>query len=514
MSFRSVCGRTGRIGRLAAQNAPLGAPALGVVLCAALTGAFASLAAAQHGAGYAADRRASPELVVSMVAGPSNSSRPAVAGATFEVRVYVRNKGNRTAPRSFVRFHLLRNTPKRREIGLSGQAAITRLKPGQTSHARTTVRVPAATPPGSWRLVGCAFAGATIRERTMGNNCRVAAKPLRVTRPGCQQHVTPDGWASSEERIEKLSAPIPEAPFHASINGASIGATKLLAFASRFAGGSDFPQALVIYSSGYLRVRPASDSAPAFGQSLVLGPAIWASSASFPAGAFFSNPQIQRVDVNTSALDSACDGALRLHIVAGGEGAAASSPTTDKIMKLAWDIVLKQPTAQETEIQVAGTFAFTQQVRPDPTRTSELQSFKLFQISSMYIDAGRHDVDGFRYRDASGPVTVVYEPGMLGHLVPAIPTAIDPLAPVLDSVQSGSALPNGKTPSYRITLGAISGPMAPPTIPRAWLAATSDVNQDNLGLWAYQRPLDVIPAWSAGEIRFTLEATGQPIAPF
>lgn len=506
VSSRSLCRRPGRIARFASRGAGLGVSVFGIVLWAVLAGAVASFGAARDGHSVTTTRQASADLVVSSLHNPPPRRR---AGATLRVTLSVRNKGNRTAPRSSVAFYL---SQKGKKIKLLGQATIKRLKPGQKSPAVTTiVRIPVTTPPGSWRLLGCADVGDKIHERNKRNNCRVAAKPIIVTTAQCEQGLTANGWASGEERIDKLPASIPEAPFEAKINGTSIGTTRLLAFSNRLGDSNDFPQALVIYSSGYLRLRPAADPGPAFGQSLVLGPAIWGTSASFPATTFFSHPQIQQVDIDTSALDATCHGALKIHIIANQAGSPASTPTTNQIMNLTWDIVLNQPTAQATEIHVSGTFAFTELVTPDASRTAEFQSFKLFQISSMYIDADHHDVDGFRYRSTSGPTIVSYNAGLLDHLVPATPTAIDPQTPVLDSIQSAPAQPNGNTPSYRITLGPTSGPMVPPTTPRAWLASTTDVNQDNLGLWAYQRPLDVIPAASRGTIQFTLAATAQPL---
>ena len=70
--------------------------------------------------------------------------------------------------------------------------------------------------------------------------------------------------------IKKLRALIPEDPFEVLINGKSMGMTKLLSFAKRVSNTSRFPQVLVIYSSGYLRLKPGADPTPPlpFGQSL------------------------------------------------------------------------------------------------------------------------------------------------------------------------------------------------------------------------------------------------------
>jgi hypothetical protein len=84
--------------------------------------------------------------------------------------------------------------------------------------------------------------------------------------------------------IKKLRTFIPEDPFEVLINGKSMGMTKLLSFAKRVPNTSRFPQVLVIYSSGYLRLKAGADPTPPmpFGQSLFLGPAISGTSNSCP----------------------------------------------------------------------------------------------------------------------------------------------------------------------------------------------------------------------------------------
>jgi hypothetical protein len=335
--------------------------------------------------------------------------------------------------------------------------------------------------------------------------------------PACLRSFSATGWTTREWTIERLGASIPEDSFEARIDGTSIGATELLAFANRLGSTERVPQVLVIASSGYLRLKPGADPDPPlpFGQSLVLGPAVFGSSTSFPASTLFFNPRVQRVGVDTSQLGADCHGTLRIRIAAEDEGLPADSTKTNQIMDLAWDVALHEPSAEETQIEVSGSFTFTEQVTPDPTRTAEFQSFRLYQISSMFIDSDRHDVDAFRYRGASGPVAVAYTPSQAGQLLPAIPTAMDPQMPVLDSLHTDDAgMPNGDTPSYRITLGTTTGPMAPPTTPRAFFTATDDLNDDNLGLWAHQRPLEVIPAGTTGSIRFVVRATADPLPPF
>jgi hypothetical protein len=323
-------------------------------------------------------------------------------------------------------------------------------------------------------------------------------------------------WNTNVWQIASLPAQIPEAPFAATVDGASLGTTPLLAFSHRVAGTARVPQVFVLYASGYLRMKSGADPDPAlpFGQSLILGPAVVGSSSSFPAGAFFLHPQLQTVAVDSSRLDANCHGQLVIHVTAGGAGLSSASTATNRIMNLAWTIALDEPTAQEGRISVDGTFQFTEQVTPDPVRTSEFQSLRLVQLSSLFIDSAHHDANGLRYRDASGAVTVNYNPAQANSLLPSSPTALDPLTPVLDSVNTDdTAAPNGNTPSYRLTLAAATGPMSGPPTPRAYFNSNQNVNDDNLGVWLFERPSDIIPSGSTGRIAYTVQATTDPLPP-
>ena len=77
-------------------------------------------------------------------------------------------------------------------------------------------------------------------------------------------------------------------------------------------------------------------------------------------------------------------------------------------MNLAWTLTLNEPSDQATMLNVAGTFEFTEDVIPDQVKTAEADSMRLLQISTMFIDNLRHDVDAFRFRNSDGVVTVDY----------------------------------------------------------------------------------------------------------
>ncbi|HEU4706056.1 MAG TPA: hypothetical protein VFS64_02590 [Solirubrobacterales bacterium] len=319
---------------------------------------------------------------------------------------------------------------------------------------------------------------------------------------------------NEEWTIEKLAADIPEAPFKVRIDDVAIGETRLLTFANRVGRSNRFPQVLVISSSGYMRLKPGADPVPPlpFGQSLVLGPAVFGSSTSFPASTLFFNPQVQQVNVDTSKLHRNGKGTLVIEAIARDRSLPATDTHTNQVMDLKWKLSLAEPTKARTRLRVDGSFRFTEAFVPDPVRTSELQSFRLVQVSSMFIDGARHDVDGFRYPSDSGLVNVAYNPGQANTLLPASPSPLSATTPILDSVHSDDVgAPNGNTPSYRLRIGEAAGPLSGPLYPRAYFNDSQDLNDDNLGLWIYRQPLAAIPAGTSGRIRFGLTATADPL---
>jgi hypothetical protein len=328
----------------------------------------------------------------------------------------------------------------------------------------------------------------------------------------------PPCWAkkfdNGEWTVATAAAGIPEDPFKVRIDDVAFGKGRLVTFANRVGRSRRIPQVLVISSSGYLRLKPGADPSPPlpFGQSLVLGPAIFGSSSAFPGSTLFFNPQVQQVNVDTSRLHRNGKGSLAIEILARDRNLPATDTHTNQVMNLRWKLVLAEPIREKTRLHVDGRFTFTEEVVPDPVRTSELQSFRLVQLSSMFIDTARHDVDGFRYRTDGGLVDVAYAPARANTLLPVTPSPLSGSVPVLDSIHSDDAgLPNGNTPSYRLRIEQATGPLSGPLYPRAYFDSSQDLNDDNLGLWLHRSPAQVIPAHAQGRIQFRLTATADPL---
>ncbi|WON74125.1 hypothetical protein [Nitrosospira sp. Is2] len=312
--------------------------------------------------------------------------------------------------------------------------------------------------------------------------------------------------------IKKLRTAIPEDPFEVLINGKSMGRTKLLSFAKRVPNTNRFPQVLVIYSSGYLRLKVGADPTPTlpFGQSLVLGPAISGTSTSFPKRTLFFHPQLQRVAVDTSQLGR--DGTGRLLIqITSSRSSSPNSATTNQIMNLSWALILEDPSDLATTLHVAGTFELTEDVVPDPVQTEKFESVRLLQVSTMYIDNVRHDVDALRFLTGGNVVTLSYSPALANLLLPISPTSLDQGMPMFDSVHTDDVgQPNGNTPSYRIRINSTTGPMTGPIMVRAFFNRSQNLHNDNLGLWAFQQPPASIKKGTTGNIDYTVIASINP----
>lgn len=315
--------------------------------------------------------------------------------------------------------------------------------------------------------------------------------------------------------IQKRRTRIPQAPFDVSIDGQSMGTARLLVFARHDPSTGHFPQVLALYASGYLRLKAGADPTPPlpFGQSLVLGPAIWGTSTSFPKTTLFFHSQLQRVAIETSPTHE--DGTHRvvIQVTAATTKRSAGSITTNRIMDLAWTLTLEQASDQATVLAVAGRYELTEEVIPDPGKTAEAQSLRLLQISTMFIDGRRHDVNALRWRTADGVITQHYAPDLANVMLPETPSWLDPETPVFESLQTdAAAAPNGRTPSYRITIDTTTGHLSGPVMVRAFFNRSQRLSDDNLGLWVFQQPPERFARGTTGSINYQVIASTEPLS--
>lgn len=114
-------------------------------------------------------------------------------GASLRVRDSIRNAGTAVAPRSRASFYL-----GTRRIG---GRTVASLHPGAVSRRSTGLKIPDSIPAGSYSLRACVDPLARIAESNERNNCRAAARRVRVDR-------TPPSFAGLEQVTTCIPGPI------------------------------------------------------------------------------------------------------------------------------------------------------------------------------------------------------------------------------------------------------------------------------------------------------------------
>ena len=144
------------------------------------TAVAAALVAAVVGADTAAAQSELPDLVVTRISNP-----PSVVGVGGEFRITdrVTNRGPGFARRSTTRYFIARSAAGRiddeKGILLRGSRTVELLAPRASSGLPRDVEVP-DVPAGTYDVVACADARRKVRERNEANNCRAAARTMRV----------------------------------------------------------------------------------------------------------------------------------------------------------------------------------------------------------------------------------------------------------------------------------------------------------------------------------------------
>ncbi len=126
-------------------------------------------------AGASARPQARPDLVEAKLSNPPDT---APAGERFMVTDRVRNRGGAAARRSTSAYYLIGT--KRFSVGFR---LVRRLGVGKTNVGSSFVVIPPSAPAGFYRLRVCADARHVVREASESDNCRYAARKLRVTKP-------------------------------------------------------------------------------------------------------------------------------------------------------------------------------------------------------------------------------------------------------------------------------------------------------------------------------------------
>jgi hypothetical protein len=261
-------------------------------------------------------------------------------------------------------------------------------------------------------------------------------------------------------------------PMAVTLNGASAGNAALIRI-YHVTTGQRMPQVAVLYANGFVRLKQNADPAGApipFGTSAVLGPAYWPK-----ATTYHHNPQLRTLRLTTSALPA------RLELQATG---------TNQDLKIVYRMQLPAPTDELTRLRVIQTVRATSRVAIDPERARGHEGYKTAaQLSTMFINQGGvcdggfrdcHDADAGRYvarllvqrlvafRDLAPPALVFAPTEPLGGRW-------------VDALHRDDTSWQGNTPSVRVCVDP--RPAGRTFTPGGYLAATTNPNDDNVGLW-------------------------------
>lgn len=310
-----------------------------------------------------------------------------------------------------------------------------------------------------------------------------------------------NGWA-----IE-LCPTEPSVPITATVvlDGVNQGAAAYLVIYHDAANDPGTPQVLVLYASGYLRLKPNVNPTPAnpFGGSFVLGPAYWSSD-----DIYHHNPQLSQIALDTTGLP---EGPLRLTLT-GTNGA----------FNIYYDLLLPPPTDQQTRLHVNQIYTATAPITVDLARHAQHEGFKLAQVSTMYINEGGtcdggesdcHDSNASRFIGADLvrhqiAFTETVAPAFLFN--PPIPLS----SPWLDILHTDDASWQGNTPNLRLALDVL--PTSHTITPQGWITNTSHPHDDNVGLWLHEDATSNL-VWAVGEsgqVGYWLLAQDNPPEPW
>ena len=323
-----------------------------------------------------------------------------------------------------------------------------------------------------------------------------------VAQSGCSTIYSPgNGWAVDMCATD----PSITTPMDVVLNGVSQGQAALVGIYHQSQDYAGSPQVAVIYASGFVRLKQNADPTPPipFGSSFILGPAYWPEAATY-----HHNPQLTRLTLDTTWLPT---GPLRMQ-----------AQGTNHDFDVSYELALPLPRDRQTRLHVVQTYTATANITIDPTRRTEAQGFKLVQISSMFINEGGvcdgghtdcHDSNAARFigndlvRHQVAFTDVTPSAFIFSSTLPLSSTWLDALHTDDESWQ-------GNTPNVRIALDVLPGDR---TITlQGWLNATTDPNDDNVGLWLH----DDGPAsqsWTAGQgdqVGYWLLAQDDPPEPW
>lgn len=264
------------------------------------------------------------------------------------------------------------------------------------------------------------------------------------------------------------------------------------------------PGVAMIYASSYIKLKQNADPTPyiPFGSSFVLGPAYNGKNNTSEAYEYYNNPQLNRLEINTSQLP---DLFLIMKALGSNHG-----------FNVTYEMIMPKPTDELTRLHVNETYKANENITINQTARQSHEGFKLVQFSSMFINEGGnceggytdcHDSNAARYMGQ-----VLMEQAFRNLTLPSFifgnPT---PMAQLwLDLLHTDNESWQGNTPNLRIVLdGQYDGSIF---VPQGWIQEETSPKNDSVGLWIHDDGI-ASKNWSKGQegqIGFWLLAQDNP----
>lgn len=214
---------------------------------------------------------------------------------------------------------------------------------------------------------------------------------------------------------------------------------------------NSWPEVAVLYSSGYLRLKPQATPDNRFGSSFVLGPGYWAD------GNYYHNPQIKEVKVSKSKISW-----------------TIKAENNDFLI----DYKIKiNPTIEGNTATITEKITAKNDVSLDLNRINLSEAFKIMQISSMYISNITNDANYVSYEDDFGDINQAFlknEDGLIFSAPVKLNKFLFDLVNIGDETwQSGWIAPSLSVSVNKLKNAAVQG----------YVAYSANPNNDNVGIW-------------------------------
>jgi hypothetical protein len=296
-----------------------------------------------------------------------------------------------------------------------------------------------------------------------------------------------NGWAIEANSFDQYIMPTMEVI----LDGVSYGNAAKIKIYHKSENYSGAPEVAVVYASGYIKLKQNADPTPGipFGGSFILGPAYNGTNATSGAYEYHNNPQLDRIDIDTSQLP---DSPLIMNALGSNHD-----------FNVAYEMMMPTPKDELTRLHVNETYVAKENITINQTAGQKHEGFKLVQFSSMFINEGGscdqgktdcHDSNVARYmgqvlteqsfRNLTLPSYIFKNPAPLTHLW-------------LDLLHTDNESWQGDTPNMRIVLdGLYDGAIL---VPQGWIQDTNDPNDDCVGLWIHDDGA-ASANWSKGQV--------------